>query len=481
LKENDALNGMIALRLFERQQLEDVHEASLQVLAEVGVVVQHEKALRLLADAGAVLDGNRVKLFPKLIDWALAESPASITLYKRDKTPYLSLEGMNNCFGTGSDCYYILDSETGKRRRCNLHDVTNAVRLCDALDNISFIMSMCNPSEVPSAFSDIFQHREMLKHTTKPHVYSPHNLRGTQDVIAMSAAVVGGLEELKKYPHLLLYAQPTSPLQLGQDSLDKLLYITGLGLPVVYTAGLLPGATAPVTVAGALTQANAEYLAGLVIGQLNNPGAPMVYGSGYTPMDMRTMVGSYGATEGMLGVAAVAEMARFYNKPSWGYAGCTDSKVVDQQAVGEAANWILLSRLAGSNLIHDIGYMDSGLTTSLEMITICDEFIEMTEPFTRRVNTDPGALAVEVIKKVGPGGHFLNHPHTLKNFREHKRPELANRKNYEDWLAEGEKTMLDKAREKVAKILKDHHCEPLPQEVAAELDRIIEQRMKEGV
>ena len=478
--ENSTNNNMATLRLFTDQQLEDVHAASLKVLEEVGVEVQHDEALKLLVDAGASVDGSRVRVSKKLADWALAQSPSSITLYKRDKTPSLHLEGVNNYFGTGSDCFYILDSQSGKRRKCNLKDVVNAVRVCDALDNITFIMSMCNPAEIPTEYSDIYQYREMLKHTTKPNVYSPHNLRGTRDVVEMSAVVAGGIEELRRYPHLLLYAQPTSPLQLGKDSLDKLLYITGLGLPVVYTAGLLPGATSPVTVAGALTQANAEWLAGLVIGQLNNSGTPMVYGSGYTPMDMRTMVGSYGAPEGMLGVAAVAEMARFYNKPSWGYAGCTDSKAVDQQAVGEAANWIFLSRLVGSNLIHDIGYMDSGLTTSLEMITICDEFIEMTQPFKSRVNTNPEFLAVEVIKQVGPGGHYLSNSHTLKHFRDHKRPVLANRKSYEEWVAEGEKTMLDKARDKVAHILKEHNCEPLSQEVMAELDKVIERRISEG-
>jgi len=479
--EKYAKNKIGALTLFSNQQLEDVHEASLKVLDEIGVVVQHEGALNLLAKAGAAIDGNRVKVSKELAEWALAQSPSSIILYNRDKTPACHLEGLNNCFGTGSDCYYILDSETGKRRRCSLKDVENAVRLCDALDNISYIMSMCNPAEVPAIFSDIYQYREMLKHTTKPNIYSPHNLRGTQDCIAMSVAVAGGIEELKCYPHLLLYAEPTSPLQLGVDSLDKLLYVTELGLPAIYSSGLIPGATSPITVAGALTQANAEFLAGLVIGQLNNPGTPMVYGSGHTPMDMRTMIGSYGAAEGMLAVAAVAEMARFYNMPSWGYAGCTDAKVLDQQAAAEAANWILLSRLAGSNLIHDIGYMDSGLTTSLELITICDEFIEMAQPFRDGVNTDPEALAVEVIKQVGPGGHFLGNDHTLENFRQHKRPELANRKRYEDWVKDGEKTMLDMAREKVAKILNEHNCAPLSEEVVTELDRIIEQRIKEGV
>ncbi|MGI6686034.1 MAG: trimethylamine methyltransferase family protein [Bacillota bacterium] len=470
-----------ALTLLSKQQLVDVHEASLQVLDEVGVVIHHKGALKMLKKAGAAIDGDRVRLPRELIDWALAQAPSSITLYNRDKTPALHLEGFNNYFGTGSDCYYILDTNTGKRRRCNLKDVENAVRLCDALENISYIMSMCNPAEVPAAFSDIYQYREMLKHTIKPNIYSPHNLRGTQDCIAMSIAVAGGLEELKRYPHLLLYAEPTSPLQLGVDSLDKLLYVTGLGLPTIYSAGLIPGATSPVTVAGALTQANAEFLAGLVIGQLNNPGTPMVYGSGHTPMDMRTMIGSYGAPEGMLSLALVAEMARFYNLPSWGYAGCTDAKVVDQQAAGEAANWILLCRLAGSNLIHDVGYMDSALTISLELITICDEFIGMTQPFRERVNTDPEALAVEVIKQVGPGGHFLDHIHTLENFRQHKRPELANRKRYEDWVKDGEKTMLDLAREKVARILREHNPEPLPKEVVNELDRIIERRINEGV
>lgn len=469
------------LNFLSREQMESIHEASLRVLEEVGVVVQQEKAHQLLVKNGAIVDGDRLKIPKELAEWALKQAPSSITLYTRDKKPALRLEGYNNYFGTGSDCFYIIDSETGERRRCTLKDTENAVRLSDALKNITFVMSMCNPGEVPTHLSDIYQHREMLKHTKKPNVYSPHNLRGIQDCVAMSAAVAGGLDELVRYPHLLLYAQPISPLQLCKDSLDKLLYVTELGLPAIYSSGLLPGATSPVTVAGALTQANAEFLAGLVIGQLNNPGTPMVYGSGYTPMDMRTMVGSYGAVEGMLGVAAVAEMARFYNMPSWGYAGCTDAKAVDQQAIGESAMWVMLSRLAGSNLIHDVGYMDSGLTTSLELITICDELIEMTEPLWYGISTDPDELAVEVIKKVGPGGHYLSQPHTLKNFRKHKRPELADRRSYEEWVADGAKTMLDKAKEKVARILNEHHCEPLPDEVLAELDRIIEKRISDGV
>jgi trimethylamine--corrinoid protein Co-methyltransferase len=476
------MKEMTVLKLFTRQQLEDIHAASLQVLEQVGFVVQHDEARKLLMEAGATQESNgRIKLPKELVEWALSQAPSSITLYNRDRTPSLMLEGNNSYFGTGSDCYYILDSQSGKRRRCKLSDVEDAVRVCDALDHITFIMSMCNPSDIPAALSDIYQYREMLKHTTKPNVYSPHGLRGCQDVVEMSAAVAGGLDNLKRYPHLLLYAEPTSPLQMSKDSLDKLLYIVELGLPIVYSPGVILGATAPVTIGGALTQANAEWLAGLVIGQLKNPGAPMVYGSGFTPMDMTTMVGSYGAPEGMVAVAGVAEMARFYNKPSWGYAGCTDSKVVDQQAIGEAANWILLSRLAGSNLIHDVGYMDSALTTSLEMIAICDEFIAMMEPFSNRIDTSPDALALEVIKQVGPGGHYLGDIHTLKNFRNLKRPSLANRKSYDNWLAEGEKTMLDKAREKVAQILQDHNCEPLPEEVAGELDRIIERRIKEGV
>jgi trimethylamine--corrinoid protein Co-methyltransferase len=237
-------------------------------------------------------------------------------------------------------------------------------------------MSMALPSDVPSATSDRRSFLTMIENTTKPVVFTAWDETGLADIIAMAEAVAGGAEQLSLNPFLLAYLEPSSPLQHSKTVLAKMMIMADKRLPFVYAPGPVEGASAPVTSAGSLVMANAEILSGITIAQLRRCGTPVVYGSGSGPLDMRTTVATYSSPEFMLHCKAFAELGqRFYHLPTWGFSGCTDSKVPDAQAGADSALWILWTALSGNNLVHDIGYVESGMTCSHEMIVMCDEII----------------------------------------------------------------------------------------------------------
>jgi trimethylamine--corrinoid protein Co-methyltransferase len=241
---------------------------------------------------------------------------------------------------------------------------------------------------------------------------------------------------------------------------------------------MLIGGTAPVTIAGALTQANAEQLTGLLICQLIREGAPVVCGGGILFMDMTYGLISYAAPEFMLAMAALSELCHYYSLPIFSFAGCSDSKEFDQQAAAEGALWILITALSGGNLIHDVGYIESGLTASYDMIVAMDEVAAMVKRFMRGVEIDRESLALEVIDAIGPGGDFVAAEHTYRNFRRNWVPRLMDRASRGDWEAAGSLSMGDRTAARVRDILENHLPEGLPDALNQELDSIIEQAEK---
>jgi len=332
---------------------------------------------------------------------------------------------------------------------------------------------MALPSDVPVATSDLHSFEAMVTSTTKPIVYTAHDRQGLADIIDMAAAVAGDIETLRRKPFLILYAEPTTPLQHSKESVEKLLLVAENYLPVVYVPGSVTGASTPVTMAGALVVSNAELLSGLLIAQLKRPGAPCIFGSGAGPLDMRTMVATYAAPEYMLVTSAMAEMGRYYKLPTWGFAGCSDSKVFDQQASMEGSLWAMMAALSGTNLVHDVGYLESGLTCSLEMLVSMDEAIAMIKQLMGGIDLSPSAMALDLIDEIGPGGDFFSSDHTLKHYKETWYPTLLDRQCYADWQARGEQTMAHRANEKVKEILESHQLQELPQNVCEKLTRII--------
>jgi trimethylamine--corrinoid protein Co-methyltransferase len=321
--------------------------------------------------------------------------------------------------------------------------------------------------------SDIHHFLAMVSRTAKPVVFTSWNRDNLAAIIDMASVVAGDAGRLRENPFLVLYTEPISPLTLGQESTQKLIFMAERGLPVVFAPGMITGATGPVTLAGGIVQANAEILAGYVLANLVRPGTPFVYGGSGEPLDMSSMLMSYGAPESILVVSALTDMSKFYGLPSFGYAGCSDSNVYDQQASLESALWILVAGLSGANLVHDVGYINNGLTTSFEQIVVSAEVVGAMRRISGGIEVDDETMAVDLIAEVGPGGEYLTTEHTLRHFRDNWFPRLIGRDPYEKWAEMGRRDLGKRANEFVRGILEKHEPEPLDSRVAAELKRIV--------
>jgi trimethylamine--corrinoid protein Co-methyltransferase len=463
------------LEMLSREQCEAIHYASLEILRRTGARVYHDEALDMLRQTDAVItDGNLVRFPPGLVEWALAQAPSRVVLCRRGSDEVVApLEGRQVNFGTGSDCPRYLDPRTGESRPFTAADLNDAIHLVDALPELNFCMSMGIPSDLKAANTYRHQFALMLEHTTKPIVFVGDDRADCEAIVAMASAAAGGIEQLRLNPTLLLYSEPSTPLRHSETATAKLLYMAEQALPIVHSPAPMMGGTAPVTMAGGLALGNAEVLSSLVMHQLKRSGAPFVYGSGLHHMDMKTTISVYGAPEFQLARVAVAEMGRFYGLPTWGYAGHSDSCVMDEQAAADAAFSVLVALLAGHNLVHDIGYLEAGLATSPEMIVFTAEMISMMRRFMEGVFLDAEALALEVIHQVGPGGDFLTTEHTVKHFREMWQPNLFNRQRIVDWIAGGSKRLGQRLKERTISIIEGYRPEPLPDNVKGEIAYIL--------
>jgi trimethylamine--corrinoid protein Co-methyltransferase len=462
--------------LLSDSQLQNLHLAALEVLRRTGIRFHHSEALELLQDAGAfVSDGDLVKFPARLVEEAIASAPNRVIMCDRDGKPTVHLEGSKVNFGTGSDCLYFLDPVTGEHRKFKKEDIINGYHLCDALPNIDFVMSIGIPADVDPALTYDVQMALMLEHTTKPIVFVTDDKASCQRAIDMAAVVAGGHEVLKEEQRILLYSEPSSPLQQSETAIAKLLLMAEHELPVVHSPAPLMGGTGPITMASGLAMALAEIFSSLVVHQLKRPGAPFVFGAGLHHMDMGAAQICYGSPEFQLTKTAIAELGRWYSLPTWGYAGCTDAKVLDEQAAVEALLSVMMAKFSGANLIHDVGYMESGLTTSFEMIVLTDELVSLTDHLVKGIEINDDTLMLQEIDQVGPGGHFLNTQQTLNRFRKYWYPDLLDRKRRPEWLEGGATTLGERLNAKVKKIVQEHRPRPLAAEKRKAIQEILAQ------
>jgi trimethylamine--corrinoid protein Co-methyltransferase len=459
------------LRKLSDDQVERLHHASLEILERTGVRLFDPQALELLKKKGIqVEDDNRVYIPAGLVEWALSVAPKRTVLCDRHGKRVMPLERHNVFYGPGSDCPNVIDVRTGERRRGTLQDIVEASTICDALTNIDFLMSFCIASELPQDTADRHQMRAMLMNSTKPILFVTTEFEGCVDAIKMAEAVVGGAEQLRRNPICACYINVTHPMRHNQEALQKLLFLSGKGIPTTYTPVVLRGATGPVTAAGAMALANAGELVGLVLAQLNREGAPIILTGGVNDMmDMKTTVDAYSDPTNRV---MLVELAHRYDLPIFGLTGCSDSKVPDEQAAAEAAFSIMLETLAGAQMAHDVGYLEGGMCNSIEQIVMCDEMIAYTKQFMKGMVINDETLALDLIHETGPDGNYLSSEHTLKYYKEDWYPKLFDHRNYEDWKAKGSKTLRQRAQEKALKILATHKPEPLPADVQKKLDEI---------
>ncbi len=449
--------------VLSEEQIRDIHLATLEILERTGVAVKQKRALELLQKAGARVDGERALIPAHLVDHAIRSAPERVVVCSRTGERVMPLEANRVFFGTGSDTPNTIDPETRERRRSRRKDVERIALLCDALPNMDFIMSMGVAGDVPEHVPFVYEFADMMAGSSKPIVFTASDEPDMADIYEMAAAVVGGESELQQNPFLLHYAEPITPLIHSPAGLRKLLFCADHRLPVAYVSGMSAGTGSPATLAGACAIVNAECLSGLVIHQLAAPGAPFIYGANVSVVDWRTLTMVYGGPELPLTNAGLAQMARLYRLPCWGMAGTSDAKTVDAQAGLEAMQSILMAVLSRGNLVHDVGYIESGLTSSMEMIALCDEIVAMARMLFRGIPVDDEHLALDLVEEVGIGGQFYATEHTAKFFRtDHFLPRILDRDNYDGWKAKGCPSLEDKANAFVLETLASHRPAPIP-------------------
>ncbi|MHB0875711.1 MAG: trimethylamine methyltransferase family protein [Anaerolineae bacterium] len=475
MRVNQQANVTPTFRVLSDDQIESIYHSALHVLQHVGARIHDAEAIEIYRRGGAVVeDGNLVKIPAPMVKQALSTTPETVTLAGRDRTKRLFLERNRIYYGTGSDCPFVIDPYTDERRPFTFADVYNAAKVAEALPNIDFFMSLGLTSDVPVATYDRHQFLAMVKGTTKPMVITSVDEVGLLDQYEMACAIVGGADEFRQAPLFAIYIEPSSPLISNAEATRKVLVAAEKGIPAIYTPCPMCGATAPTTMAGLLVQTLAESLCGIVLGQLVKPGAQFIIGGVVSIMDMNAMILAYGAPEFHLMSAALTDIAKWLRLPMFSTAGCSDAKVLDEQAAIEAAISIATAGLSGANLIHDVGYLESALVGSYDMLVLSDEIIAMAKHFLRGIVVNDETLALAVIEGVGPGGNFLGEEHTLRHFRgEFWFPRLLDRNNLSNWTAMGARTLEQRVRQRVLSIIESFEPEPLAADVEDQLRRLV--------
>jgi len=469
-------NRSVFFRVLSDDQIWEVKRAAFDVLEKTGANVLHAGAIELFKKAGAVVKGNRVKVPQHIVEECIRTAPKGFTIYDRDGNRAMEVEGRKSYYGTSTASPRTRDALTGEIRETRVADIALGAKVADALPNIDWVMPMGSSQDVPGLAADAYEFEAVVTNTTKPVVFLAYSPRGAEHVYEMAAEVAGGLEALQERPFVLAYPEPISPLVLPDNVVGEMFIAADLRIPQIPGPTVQPGATGPVTMAGALAQLVAEGLMSLTLIQLRRPGAPCFLGGNLGVFDMSTANLSLGAPEMSLVMAAQAEVAQSWGLPTWGLAGATDAKTLDAQAGIESAFSILAQGLAGLNLIHDVGYMDMGMVCSAEMLVLGDEAIGMARRFIRGIEMNAETLARSVIEQVGPGGHFLQEEHTLHHFRwELWMPSLLTRDHYDRWQEQGAKDMARRIQDKVREIIETHQAPPLSDKTVDALDRIVRQ------
>jgi len=479
-KTNYSVNATPMLQVLSEDQVEAIYYAALRVLHETGVQVYDKEGVDVAHDGGAIVEqvddeSYSVKIPSWMVDKARATLPEKVDVVGPDRQYRMELFKNQIYFGTGSDTPFTNDPYTGQRRRTTYNDVKNMAKLVQALPNLNFHMSMGITQDTAVGTYDRWQYLAMLEGTSKPINITAVDIEGVRDQLEMAHIRLGGQEEWKKGPAFSLYIEPVSPLSHSQEVVQKLLFACDNNIPFVYTPCPLAGATAPTTLAGLLVQALTESLFGIVVSQLRKPGAQLIIGGLMSNMDMLTTIYAYGSPEMALLSAGYTDITKWLRVPMYETAGCSDSKLFDEQAAMEATINISTAAMVGGNMIHDVGYLDSGLTSSMELLVASDEIIDMVKRIRRGIPVDDETMALHVIEDVGPGGHFLEHDHTYERFRDEIwQPKLIDRQNWEGWTASGSKSYGDRIHERVIELI-EAETEPLMEEaMVKELRRICE-------
>ena len=461
-----------------KEDIGRIHAGALRELERIGVKVGTAQGRRLLAEAGAQVDeSTQVARIPAtLVEEALRRTAKHITLSGRSPSQDADLDLQHVHICNDGNGPVAIDFESGERRASTADDLAKSARVSNALDNLHVFWPMVTSQDVPADIRTYVDLKVSFMNTDK-HVQfatavTPENARR---LIAMAAVVAGGRDALRKRPIISSVHTSIAPLQHDGGNMDTAFVFGEAGVPVAIFTMPGPGTSGPVTLAGSIVVAAMEFLSGLTMCQLANPGCPVIWGTGIAPLDMRTTTRAGGSPEHGLTGAAVTEIAHAYGIPSLcGGFDATASVPGTQATLEQFASGLSLV-LGGADLICGTGLLEDARTLWLEQLFIDDEMVSMIRRIAEGIVVDETHLALDVIEKVGIGGMFLGQRHTMDHLREeHFIPKLVDRRSFDLWAADGRRSMEARAREKVRQALARPPPNPLPGETARALDELIE-------
>jgi len=462
--------------ILTKTQVEKVHQTSLRILEQIGLEFGYPPALEVLKKGGAKVDGQRVFFSPGLVAEQIKKAPAEFTLYARNPAHNVLIGGRNTVFAPGYGAPFVTDLEYG-RRKATLKDFENFVKLTGASANQDLLSgTVVEPTDVPPEIRHARMLYASVKHSDKCFMGSTMGARAARECFQMAAILFGSQSELVSRPVIFGIVGALTPLNYDARMLGALMEYAAAGQPQIIASLAIAGATGPVTMAGSLALQNAEVMAGIVLAQLVREGTPVIFGGVSSNAEMRNGTLSIGSPEMAINAAATAQMARYYGLPVRGGGAVCDAKAPDAQASYESMMNLLMARLSGINFVlHSAGILESFNCMSYEKFIIDDEMCGMVKRIKRGYEVNPDTLAFDIVKEVGPGGHFLDKDHTFDHFRtEFYQPQLSNRDDFVSWQAGGSSQSMERANKRYKEILETYETPELPADVDKDLLKFIE-------
>jgi trimethylamine--corrinoid protein Co-methyltransferase len=470
------------MEIISADEVEAIHRASLKVLKEIGMDFMLPEARDLLKKAGAHIDGERVRFDQDMVEELIRSAPSRFSFHARNPQNTIEIGGDDMVFGTVGSPPNASDMDNG-RRSGNLADYHNFLRLAQYFNCIGFISGYAvEPIDIHASIRHLVALRDTAILTDKPfHAYSLGRERICDGIEIARIARGISHDRLEQEPSLFTIVNTNSPLKLDGPMLRGIIEMSSLNQIVCVTPFTLAGAMAPVTVAGALVEQNAEALAGMVFTQVVRKGSPFIYGGFTSNVDMRSGAPAFGTPEYMKACIVGGQLARRYNVPYRTSNTCA-ANAVDAQAAYESVFSLWGVTMGGGNLImHGAGWMEGGLVASFEKFVLDCDLIQMVMEFLTPLDMTADALGVDAIREVGPGGHFFGAAHTLARY-EHAfyTPIISDWRNNQQWLAAGKPEAWQKANSVYKQVLTEYAEPPIDPAIREELDAFVARRKAEG-
>jgi trimethylamine--corrinoid protein Co-methyltransferase len=476
------VNPFAPLEVLSADQVEAIHRTSLRILEELGIEVMSARGRAVLAAAGAqVEDSGTVRLDRALVDSALKTAPSGFTLTSRNPDKTLSFGGAHVNFSLVAGPPNVHDRERG-RRPGNLRDYTELVKLAHYFNAIHVIGNqVCAPIELPANSRHLDTYRANLAYTDLSyHCTAIGAGRAVDGIRMMAIARQASLEQMAERPGVMTIISVNSPRRYDEAMTDGLIAMAEHGQPVVITPFTLMGAMAPVTLAAALAQQNAEALFGVVLAQLVRPGTPVMYGAFTSNADMRSGAPAFGTPENAKANIASGQLARRYRLP-YRTSNASASNSADAQGAYETEMSLWGAILGHGNLIyHAAGWQEGGLTASYEKLVLDVEMLQLMMEFLKPIEVNDAELGFEAIRGVKTGGHFFGEPHTMERY-EHAfyQPLVSNWQNFENWQLAGAKDATERATDIWKRALAEYEQPAMDPAVCEELDAYVTRRRAE--